>query len=61
MVRGQHHFVSPKYLHQYATHAAWLEDHRMKSNGALSHRLIPNSLAALVSREFKGYWQRKAV
>lgn len=24
MVRGQHHFVSPKYLHQYATHAAWL-------------------------------------
>jgi transposase-like protein len=22
MVRGQHHFVSPKYLHQYANHAA---------------------------------------
>lgn len=58
MVRGQHHFVSPKYLHQYATHAAWLEDHRMKSNGALCYRLIRNSLAAPISREFKGYWQR---
>lgn len=60
MVRGQHHFVSPNYLHQYATHAAWLEDHRTRSNGALCYRLIRNSLAAPVSREFKGYWQRKA-
>jgi hypothetical protein len=59
-VRGQHHHVSPKYLHQYATHAAWLEDHRAKSNGALCYRLIRNSLAAPVSREFKGYWQRTA-
>jgi hypothetical protein len=58
MVRGQHHFVSPKYLRQYATHAAWLEDHRTKSNGALCCRLIRNSLAAPISRDFKGYWQR---
>lgn len=59
-VRGQHHFVSLKYPHQYATHAAWLEDHRMRSNGALCYRLIRNSLAAPVSRECKGYWQRTA-
>jgi hypothetical protein len=26
MVAGQHHHVSPQHLHQYATHAAWLED-----------------------------------
>jgi transposase-like protein len=26
MVDGQHHTVSPQYLHQYATHAAWIED-----------------------------------
>lgn len=58
MVRGQHHFVSPKYLHQYATHAAWLEDHRERSNGVLCYRLVRNSLAAPISREFKGYWQR---
>ena len=60
MVRGQHHFVSPKYLHQYATHAAWLEDHRKRSNGSLCYRLVRNAMAAPVSREFKGYWQRKA-
>lgn len=28
MIDGQHHTVSPQYLHQYATHAAWLEDNR---------------------------------
>ena len=58
MVRGQHHFVSPKYLHQYANHAAWLEDHRRESNGDLTMRLAGNAMAAPVSREFAGYWQR---
>lgn len=58
MVRGQHHFVSPKYLHQYATHAAWLEDHRRESNGDLTMRVLENAMAAPVSREFAGYWQR---
>lgn len=58
MVRGQHHFVSPKYLHQYANHAAWLEDHRRESNGDLTMRLAGNAMAAPVSREFSGYWQR---
>lgn len=58
MVSGQHHFVSPKYLHQYATHAAWLEDHRRESNGDLTMRVIRNAMAAPVSRVFKGYWQR---
>ena len=28
MAQGQHHHVSPRYLHQYAVHAAWMEDHR---------------------------------
>ena len=32
---GQHHHVSPQYLHQYAAHAAWMEDHRRLDNGAL--------------------------
>lgn len=58
MVSGQHHFVSPKYLHQYATHAAWLEDHRRESNGDLTMRVVGNAMAAPVSRVFKGYWQR---
>lgn len=60
MVRGQHHFVSPKYLRHYANHAAWLEDHRRESNGMLTMRVVRNCMAAPVSREFKGYWQRRA-
>jgi len=58
MVRGQHHHVSPKYLHQYAEHAAWLEDHRMLDNGATTKRVIGLALAHPVSRNWKGYWQR---
>lgn len=60
MVGGQHHHVSPQYLHQYAAHAAWLEDHRRESNGALAGRIVRNAMAAPVSRTWKGYWQRKA-
>lgn len=60
MVSGQHHFVSPQYLYQYANHAAWLEDHRKEDNGALVARTVGNALAAPVSRTFAGYWQRAA-
>ncbi|NHK26674.1 IS1595 family transposase [Parvularcula flava] len=58
MVSGQHHHVSPKYLHQYANHAAWLEDHRRESNGKLARRALHNALAAPISRDWAGYWQR---
>jgi len=60
MVAGQHHQVSPKYLYQYANHAAWIEDHREENNKALTFRALRNALWSPVSREFKGYWQRKA-
>ena len=60
MVRGQHHHVSPKYLHQYANHAAWLEDHRRESNGDMVKRVARNVMEAPVSRFFSGYWQRTA-
>jgi len=60
MVSGQHHHVSPKYLHQYAAQAAWIEDHRRESNGAIAGRILQNALAAPVSRQWKGYWQRAA-
>ena len=58
MVSGQHHHVSPQYLHQYAVHAAWLEDHRREPNGALAGRIVRNAMTAPVSRDWKGYWQR---
>jgi transposase-like protein len=60
MVQGQHHHVSPRYLHQYATQAAWLEDNRRKSNGALAYGLVANAMGCTVSRAWKGYWQRAA-
>lgn len=58
MVRGQHHFVSPQHLHQYATHAAWLEDNRRLDNGALANKMLSLALSHKVSRNWKGYWQR---
>ncbi len=60
MVTGQHHHVSPQYLYQYANHAAWLEDNRRTDNGTLAHIMVSNSMAAPVSRQWKGYWQRAA-
>lgn len=33
MIGGQHLRVEGRYLNAYATHAAWLEDHRTESNG----------------------------
>ncbi|MEX0751606.1 MAG: IS1595 family transposase [Xanthobacteraceae bacterium] len=60
MVRGQHHYVSPQYLHHYASHAAWLEDHRRLDNGALAHRALGLALGHKVSPNWKGYWQRSA-
>lgn len=61
MVSGQHHHVSPRYLYQYASHAAWLEDHRRLDNGALTKRALGLALAHPVSRNWKGYWQRQRV
>jgi predicted RNA-binding protein YlxR (DUF448 family) len=58
MVSGQHHHVSPQHLRAYASHAAWLEDHRMESNGAVTHKAIALAMAHPVSRNWKGYWQR---
>jgi hypothetical protein len=60
MVGGQHHWVDGRHLGAYAAHAAWLEDHRNQSNGALADRPIVKAPAAPVSRNWKGYWQRRA-
>ena len=60
MVDGQHHHVSARYLHAYAAQAAWMEDHRRLSNGALCFRALGLALAHPVSRQWKGYWQRSA-
>jgi transposase-like protein len=61
MVEGQHHHVSPQYLHQYAAHAAWMEDHRRIDNGMLARNVATLAMAHPVSRDWKGYWQRRAM
>jgi hypothetical protein len=58
MVTGQHHGVSHKYLHQYAGHAAWLEDHRRRSNGVNAFGTVTDAMKASVSTAWAGYWQR---
>jgi transposase-like protein len=60
MVGGQHHHVSHRYLYQYANHAAWLEDHRRRSNGANAFAILGGALNHPVSRVWAGYWQRSA-
>lgn len=60
MVGGQHHHVSHRYLYQYANHAAWLEDHRRRSNGGNAMALLGGALNHPVSRVWTGYWQRNA-
>ena len=59
MVAGQHHFVSHTYLYQYANHAAWLEDHRRRSNGHNAFAILGGALNHPVSRVWAGYWQRE--
>ena len=61
MVSGQHHHVSPRYPHQFAAHAAWLEDHRRLSNEELVHFTRGLALRHPVSRNWKGYWQRNTL
>jgi transposase-like protein len=60
MVIGQHHGVSAKYLHQYAAHCAWLEDHRRRDNGTNARAIVADAMKHPVSRNWKGYWQRRA-
>lgn len=57
-MEAQHHHMSPQHLHQYAAHAAWMEDHRREDNGRLCTRALSLALAHPISRIWKGYWQR---
>jgi hypothetical protein len=59
-VVGQHHHVSHRYLHQYATEAAWREDHARQDNKGQHDAILGAAFASPVSRAWKGYWQRSA-
>jgi len=57
---GTHHHISGRYLQSYAREAAWREDNRRQPNGTLYLLAAGAAMAHPVSREWKGYWQRKA-
>ncbi len=58
MIRGQHHWVSPQHLHQYAREAAWKEDHRRLTNGQTAGLALGLALTHPISATWSGRWQR---
>ena len=56
---GIHHRISGDYLGAYAGEMAWREDNRRKSNGVQYLMMVAAALAHPVSRQWKGYWQRR--
>jgi len=57
---GTHHHIAGPYLASYASEAAWREDNRRVDNGTQAMTLTAAAMAAKVSRNWKGYWQREA-
>jgi transposase-like protein len=57
--RGIHHHLSPQYLHAYANEMAWREDNRRLSNGDQFLTIAAAGMRHPVSRQWKGYWQRR--
>jgi len=57
---GTHHHIAGKYLAAYASEMAWREDNRRVSNGGQFAQVVGAAMAAPVSRQWKGYWQRAA-
>jgi transposase-like protein len=57
---GTHHHLSGRRMHAYASEMAWREDHRRVSNGEQFTAVAALAARHPVSREWAGYWQRKA-
>jgi transposase-like protein len=57
---GIHHHIAGPYLNAYASEMAWREDHRRVSNGEQFLAATGAALNHPVSRQWKGYWQRRA-
>lgn len=57
---GIHHHVAGPYLSAYASEMAWRENNRRVSNGEQYLMAADAALAHPVSRQWKGYWQRRA-
>lgn len=57
---GIHHHIAGRYLSAYANEMAWRENNRRVSNGEQFLAIAGAALDHPVSRQWKGYWQRKA-
>lgn len=56
---GIHHRVAGKHLQAYASEIAWREDQRRVSNGEQWLAITKGATHYPISREWKGYWQRR--
>ncbi len=56
---GTHHKIAGPYLSAYADEMSWREDNRRKANGAQYLNVVSAALRQPVSRQWKGYWQRR--
>lgn len=56
---GIHHRIAGAYLGAYAGEMAWREDFRRVSNGGQFVMIVDAAMSAPVSRQWKGYWQRR--
>ena len=57
---GIHHHVSGPYLAAYSAEMDWREDNRRVSNGEQYAAIVSAAAHHPVSRQWKGYWQRRA-
>jgi len=58
---GHHHHIAGAYLVRYAQESAWREDHRRMDNGSQTTAVARLAMAAPVSVDWCGYWQRHTV
>lgn len=57
---GTHHHIAGPYLASYAAEMDWREDNRRISNGEQYAAVVAAVAKHPISRQWKGYWQRKA-
>ena len=58
---GQYHHMSGVYLHRYAHEMAFRHSRRTSDNGSIYREMTGLALIHPVSREWKGYWQKRSV
>jgi transposase-like protein len=56
---GVHHHIAGPHLAGYANEFAWREDHRRVDNGTQWAVITGAAARQPVSRDWKGYWQRR--